>query len=99
MRGSHPGPRWVLGPTKRSKYVEDWGIEPQTLGLQSRCSPAELIPRRWGLTLRGGGGAVKRGHCGWSVAATTTKPFVFVNVIGSAVPAGSFASLYSAKSP
>jgi hypothetical protein len=25
--------------------VEDWGIEPQTLGLQSRCSPAELIPQ------------------------------------------------------
>jgi hypothetical protein len=26
--------------------VEDEGIEPSTLGLQSRCSPAELIPQR-----------------------------------------------------
>ena len=27
------------------RHVEDEGIEPSTLGLQSRCSPAELIPR------------------------------------------------------
>lgn len=25
--------------------VEDEGIEPSTLGLQSQCSPAELIPQ------------------------------------------------------
>jgi hypothetical protein len=33
-----------------SKYVEVGGIEPPTLGLQSRCSPAELNPRRVGLS-------------------------------------------------
>lgn len=27
--------------------VEDEGIEPSTLGLQSQCSPAELIPQTW----------------------------------------------------
>ena len=27
------------------RYVEDEGIEPSTLGLQSQCSPAELIPQ------------------------------------------------------
>ena len=32
-------------PFRPSKYVEVWGIEPQTLGLQSRCSPTELNPR------------------------------------------------------
>ena len=28
------------------RAVEDEGIEPSTLGLQSQCSPAELIPQR-----------------------------------------------------
>src|SRR5262245_2597734 len=32
--------------SNRLTIVEDGGIEPPTLGLQSRCSPAELIPRR-----------------------------------------------------
>jgi hypothetical protein len=35
--------------------VEDKGIEPLTLGLQSQCSPTELIPRgsrrTWGTAL------------------------------------------------
>lgn len=39
-------PPYMNGGCNRSILVEDWGIEPQTLGLQSRCSPAELIPRR-----------------------------------------------------
>ncbi len=29
----------------REEAVEDEGIEPSTLGLQSQCSPAELIPQ------------------------------------------------------
>ncbi len=37
-------------PPALRNYVEDKGIEPLTLGLQSRCSPAELIPRGVGLT-------------------------------------------------
>ena len=30
---------------QRGAVVEDEGIEPSTLGLQSQCSPAELIPQ------------------------------------------------------
>ena len=47
-RRSIPWPR-DHAPSLLSRSVEDWGIEPQTLGLQSRCSPTELIPRvPWG---------------------------------------------------
>src|SRR6185295_13276691 len=48
-----------------SNYVEDKGIEPLALGLQSRCSPAELIPRGDPGIAAGGG---RQGV--WSGAAT-----------------------------
>jgi hypothetical protein len=53
------GDKGHLPPVRSPKYVEDRGIEPLALGLQSRCSPAELIPRvatlvaRWRLARQG----------------------------------------------
>ena len=43
----------VVPALQSANIVEVWGIEPQTLGLQIRCSPAELNPRgRLGIARR-----------------------------------------------
>src|ERR1043166_7929220 len=47
-------------PLKPVPYVEDGGIEPPTLGLQSRCSPAELIPREDSGSATGAGSSSER---------------------------------------
>jgi hypothetical protein len=47
LEGAGPSALLVLRSTIQLSdpaVVEDEGIEPSTLGLQSQCSPAELIP-------------------------------------------------------
>ena len=50
LEGAGPSALLVLRSTIQLSdpaVVEDEGIEPSTLGLQSQCSPAELIPLTW----------------------------------------------------
>jgi hypothetical protein len=62
-----------LGFPAPSNSVEDWGIEPQTLGLQSRCSPAELIPRVHVGSAAGGGASSAAATAAWQAARRTGR--------------------------